>query len=118
MFPVIIQEPSIHTPPKIFLKIFDVTRANINEWAVLDSGVTSHFLVVDVIASKVTPADNPTTGTIPDGTTLRSIHVHKLDLPTLPMTAIIRHVSAGLASHSLCNVSGTTNIHWMSSKLP
>ena len=94
------QEPFISTPAPSLLKIYDVRKENSKDWAVLDSGATSHFLVVNATASKVTPTDNPITVTITDGTTLKSTHVRKLDLPQLPMKTRLGHVIPGLASQS------------------
>ena len=109
VFPVNNQEPRINTPPPSLLKIYDVSKENSKDWAVLDSGATSHFLVVDTTATKVTPATNPVTVTIPDGSTLKSTHVRKLDLPRLPMAARIGHVIPGLASQSLVPVVQLTD---------
>ena len=76
------QEPFINTqPPTSLLKVYDVRRENSKDWDVLDSGATGHFLVIDATATKVTPAENPVTVTIPDGSTLKSTHVRVLDLP-------------------------------------
>ena len=81
VFPENSQEPFINTPPPSLLKIYDVRKENSKDWAVLDSGATSHFLVIDTTATQVTPAENPVTVTIPDGSTLKSAHVRELDLP-------------------------------------
>ena len=103
VFPVNNQEPFINTPPPSLLKICDVRKENITDWAVLDSGATSHCLIIDATATKVTHANNPVTFTIPDGSTLKSTH-RELDLPQLPMAARIGHVIPGLASRSLMSV--------------
>ena len=108
-FPVNNQEPFVNTPPPSLRKIYDVRKENSKDWAVLDSGATSHFLVIDATATKVTPATNPVTVTIPDGSTLKSTQVRKLDLPQLPMAARIGHVIPGLASRSLISVVQLTD---------
>ena len=54
---------NMHPTPNL-LKIYDARKENIKEWAVLDLGAASHFLVVDVTASKVIPTYNPITFTI------------------------------------------------------
>ena len=41
------------------LKTVDIDMENIKEWAILDSGATSHFLVVDAPVDDVMRADNP-----------------------------------------------------------
>ena len=74
-FPTNSQEPLIHTPPPSLLTIYHIRKESSKYWDVLDSGATSHFLVINTTATKVAPADNPVTVTIPDGTTLKSTHV-------------------------------------------
>ena len=108
-FPVNNQEPFVSSPPPSLLRIYDVRKENSKEWAILDSGASSHFLVVDATATKVTPAKNPATVTTPDGSTLKSTHVRELDLPQLPMAARIGHVIPGLASRSLISVVQLTD---------
>ena len=103
------QEQFIQTPPPSLLKIYDVRKENSKYWDVLDSGATSHILVIDATATKVIPADNSLTDTIPDGTTLTSTHVRKLDLPQIPMAARLGHVIPGLASQSLISVIQLTD---------
>ena len=95
-FPMNNQEPLISLLFPSLLKIYDVRKENSKEWAILDSGASSHFLVVNATATKVTPAKNPVTVTIPDGSTLKSTHVRELDLPQLPIAARIGHVIPGL----------------------
>ena len=75
VFPMNNQEPRINTPPPSLLKIYDVRKENSKDWAVLDSGATSHFLVIDTTATKVTPAENLVIVTLPNGSTLKSTHV-------------------------------------------
>ena len=60
---------------------------DIKQWAILDSGATSHFLCMDAQATGVTPTKDPITVTIPDGTKLTSTHTRELDLPNLPQAA-------------------------------
>ena len=108
-FPANSQEHSSTHLPTSLLNIYDVRKKNRKDWAVLDSGATSHFLVIDAPATKVTPAENPVTITIPDGSTLKSTHVRELDLPQLPMAAKIGHVIPGLASRSLMSVVQLTD---------
>ena len=92
------------------LKIYDVRKENSKDWAALASGATHHFLVIDTTACKVTPADNPITVTMPDGSALNSTHVRKLDLPQLPMAARLGHVIPGLDSRSLMSVVQLTGV--------
>ena len=92
-----------------FSRFMTSEKKNSKSWAVLDSGATSHLLVINTAANKVTPADNPLTVTILDGTALKSTHVRKLDLPQLPMTARLGHVIPGLVSQSLMSVVQLTD---------
>ena len=77
---------------------------NIKEWAILDSGATSHFLVTEAPTSEITIATVPIRVTIPDGSQVQSTHTCKLAIPELPDIARIRHIIPGLASHSLLSV--------------
>ena len=56
------------------LKTINSNLEDIKDWAILDSGVTSHFLVTDASATGISVATNPITVTIPDGTRLTSTH--------------------------------------------
>ena len=103
------QDPLIHTPPPSLLKIYDIRKENSKDWTVLDSGATIHFLVIDTTATTVTPADNYSTVTIPDGISFKSTHVRKLDLLHLTVAARLSHVIPGLASQSLMSAVQLTD---------
>ena len=77
---------------------------NIKEWAILDSGATSHFLVTGAPTSGMTIATNPISVTIPDGSQVQSTHTCTVAIPELPDAARIGHIIPGLASHSLLSV--------------
>ena len=77
---------------------------NIKDWAILDSGATSHFLVTAAPTSDVSPATSPLKVTIPDGSQVQSTHTCKLAIPELPEQARLGHIIPGLASHSLLSV--------------
>ena len=64
---------------------FDIE--NIKEWAILDLGATSHFLVVDAPVDDIMKADNPISIRQPDGACVSSTHTCKLQIPNLPPTA-------------------------------
>ena len=70
----------------------------------MDSGATSHFLVIDASATGMSIATKPITITIPDGTKLTSTHKRELDLQLLPKAARSGHVIPGMLSHSLVSV--------------
>ena len=86
------------------LKTINFNLEDIKDWAILDSGATSHFLVTDASATGISVATNPITVTIPDGTKLTSTHKRELDLPLLPKGARTGHVIPGMSSHSLVSV--------------
>ena len=66
------------------LKTVDIDVENIKEWAILDSGATSHFLVVDAPVNDVMTADNPINVKQPDGACVASTHTCSLRIPNLP----------------------------------
>ena len=71
------------------LKTVDLDMQSIKEWAILDSGATSHFLVTAAPTASVQVATNPLTVTIPDGSKVKSTHTCTLAIPELPPKAII-----------------------------
>ena len=71
---------------------------------ILDSGATSHFLVVDAPRDDVRPALTPLTVCLPDGAQVHSSHTCSLRVNNLPQNACVTHVIPGLASHSLLSV--------------
>ena len=77
---------------------------DIKQWAILDSGATSHFLCTDAEAKDVRPTNDPITVTIPDGTKLTSTHTRELDLPNLPKAARTGHILPGMSAYSLISV--------------
>ena len=54
------------------LKTINFNLEDSKDWAILDSGATSHFLVTDVSATGISIATNQITVTIPDDTKLTS----------------------------------------------
>ena len=100
-----------HQPPTKFgyaaqalLNTIDFDKEDIKNWAILDSGATSHFLVADAPAHDVTKATTPITVQLPNGERINSTHTCNLPIPELPASARIAHVMPGLASHSLLSV--------------
>ena len=78
--------------------------ATIRNWAILDSGATSHFLTTDAPATNIIPATVPLIARLPNGDKVQSTHTCTLDLPNLPPGARAAHIIPGLASHSLLSV--------------
>ncbi len=83
------------------LQKVDIDMDNIKEWAIMDSGATSHFLVTDVHVANVSPAIKPLNVQIPNGEMVSTTHTCELDLPKLPPAARQGHILPGIASHSL-----------------
>ena len=79
----------------------DINLKNIREWAILDSVVSSHFLVLGVPVTNKQVAVNPISVTLPDGDQVHSTHIGKLDMPQLPKSARVCHIIPDLASYSL-----------------
>ena len=86
------------------LKTVDFSLEDIREWAILDSGATSHFLVANAPADDVMTAANPISVRQPDGARVQLSHTCALQIPQLPKKARLAHVIPGLASHSLMSV--------------
>ena len=82
----------------------NLDTTNIHEWAILDSGATSHFLVSAAPTSNKKFAQTPLKVRLPDGGLVSSTHTCHLELPKLPTKARLGHIIPGLASHSLLSV--------------
>ena len=80
------------------------TFKKIKEWAILDSGVSSHFLVVGAPVTNKQVAVAPISVTLTDGDQLHSTHIGELDMPRLPKSARECHIIPDLASYSLISV--------------
>jgi hypothetical protein len=97
----------------ILLKTINVDAATIKQWAILDSGPTSHFLTTDAPATNIVPAAVPLIVHLPNGDKVQSTHTCTLDLPDLPAGTQAAHVLPGLASHlllfvvTMCNAGCT-----------
>jgi hypothetical protein len=88
----------------ILLKTINVDAATIKQWAILDSGATSHFLTTNAPATNIVLAAVPLIARLPNGDKVQSTHTCTLNLPDLPAGAQAVHVIPGLASHSLLSV--------------
>ena len=73
-------------------------------WAILDSGASSHFLLSTAPVVDKRIAKTPLTVTLLNGDVVSLSHIAKLNLPLLPQAARTAHVVPGLASHSLVSV--------------
>ena len=81
-----------------------MTAQNISQWAILDSGASSHFLLSSAPVTDKEIATNPLQIKLPNGATIQSSHTANIALPQLPPMARIAHVVPGLSSHSLVSV--------------
>ena len=86
------------------LSTIRLTKENTKDWAILDSGATSHFLIVEAPMRQSEVAGDPLIVRLPDGARVKSTHTCELNLSQLPRTARIGHIIPGLASHSLLSV--------------
>ena len=91
------------------LQTVDFKLEDLKNWAILDSGATSHFLVTNAPVNDILPAANPLTVQIPNGERVTSTHTCNLDMPHLPEPARQGHIMPGLASHSLLSVTKLCN---------
>ena len=62
-----IQEISHQPPPNMRLSNVDINLKNIRNWEILDSGASSHFLVVGVLVTNKQVAVDPISVTLSDG---------------------------------------------------
>ena len=106
--------PTYSTPPcksqyanaaQSLLKTVDFKLEDLKNWAILDSGATSHFLITNAPVIDIIPATTPMVVQIPNGERVTSIHTCNLDMPHLPKPARQGHIMPGLVSHSLPSVT-------------
>jgi hypothetical protein len=76
----------------------------IKQWAILDSGATSHFLTTTAPATNIIPAAVPLIAQLPNGDKVQSTHTGTLDLPALLVGARAAHIIPDLSSHFLLSV--------------
>jgi hypothetical protein len=72
--------------------------------AIVDSGCTGHFLLVNVPCLNKVKSRTPLTVRLPNGATMESSHTADLDIPELNAAASKAHVFPGMAHHSLLSV--------------
>ncbi len=73
-------------------------------WSILDSGMTSHFLMTAALMTNMHPTNKPIIACLPNGERVHSTHTCTLDIPALPASAQHAHIIPGLASHSLISI--------------
>ena len=78
-------------------------RINMRRWAILDSGASSHFLIVGAPLLHKRRAANPIIVTVANGERVQSTHDGFLDISGLPPRARCAHVIPGI-KHSLLSI--------------
>jgi hypothetical protein len=77
--------------------------------AIVDSGCTGHFLLVNAPCLNKMKFRTPLTVLLPKGATMESSHTAELDIPQLNTAASKAHVFPGIANHSLLSVGQLCN---------
>ena len=77
---------------------------NLQNWVILDSGASSHFLLSTAPAVYKQIADVPRTVTLPNCDDVSSTHIAELNLLLLPQASRTAYIVPGLVSHSLVTV--------------
>jgi hypothetical protein len=72
--------------------------------AIVDSGCTGHFLLVNAPCLYKVKSRTPLTVRLPNGDTMESSHTAELDIPELNAAASEAHVFPGIFNHSLISV--------------
>jgi hypothetical protein len=80
-----------------------------HETAIVDSGCTGHFLLVNVPCLNKVKSQNPLTVRLPNGATMESSHTAALDIPEFNKAASIAHVFPGMVNRSLLSVGQLFN---------
>ena len=86
---------------KALLRTVQLNTDAIKNWAILNSGATSHFLTSTATATNIQPTTTPIIARLPNGERVTSTHTCTLDIPALPAAARQAHIIPNLASHSL-----------------
>jgi hypothetical protein len=77
---------------------------NIAPTAILDSGTTGHYLLLDAPCTNKQPTARPLQVKLPNGHTIESTHTCELHLPGLLPPVRKAHLFPALAGHSLLSV--------------
>jgi hypothetical protein len=80
-----------------------------HEIAIVDSGCTGHFLLVNAPCLNKFKYQNPLTVRLPNGATMESTHTASLYIPELNKAASMAHIFSGMANHSLLSVEQLCN---------
>jgi hypothetical protein len=77
--------------------------------AIVDSGYTGHFLLINAPCRNKTKYINRLRVRLPNGDTMDSTHIESLDIPELSATAEVAHVFPAMANNSLLEVGKLYN---------
>jgi hypothetical protein len=80
-----------------------------HETAIVDSGCTVHFLLVNAPCLNKVKSQTPLTVRLPNGATMESSHTAELNIPQLNAAAYIAHVLPGISNHYLLSVGQLCN---------
>jgi hypothetical protein len=94
----------MHFAASVLLKPINVNAATIKQWAILDSGATSHFLTTNANDINIVLSTVPLIARPPNGDKVQPTHTCTLDLPDLLAGARSAHVIPSLVSHLLLSV--------------
>ena len=100
--------PTWQPTPKSLVSTINTNLANIREWAILDSGASSHFLQGNAPLLQKKKTANPIVVTVANGEKASSTHEGFIDVPGLPTAARNAHVIPGI-KHSLLSIVGLCN---------
>jgi hypothetical protein len=80
-----------------------------HETAIVVSGCTGHFLLVNAPCLNKVKSQTPLTLRLPNGATMESSYTAELDIPELNAAASKSHVFPGMANHYLLSVGQLCN---------
>ena len=82
----------------------DFRQFSLADWAIIDLGATSHFLVTAAPVADIIPAQNPLPVTTPNRARVHTTYDCNVAILELPEKARSIHIVPGLASHLLVSV--------------
>jgi hypothetical protein len=80
-----------------------------HETAIVESGCTCHFMLVNAPCLSKVKYHNPLNICLPNGATMESTHTSSLDIPELNKAASIAQIFPGMENHSLLSVGKLCN---------
>jgi hypothetical protein len=93
----------------VLLKTISTNANTIKQWAILNSGATSHILMTNMPATNIVPTTKPIIAHLPNGKRVHSTHICTINIPSSPSRARAAHIIPGLASHSLLSIVSLCN---------